>query len=214
MEFHASAVLLDMDGTLVDSTACVERQWVRWAERNGLDAAEILRVCHGRRTEETIRELAPHLATEEELKRFDEEEIAEREGIRAIGGAAALLSALPPRLWAVVTSASRRLAQTRLECAGLPLPSVLIAAEDVRQGKPDPEGYLLAAGSLHAAPADCLVFEDTPAGIDAALAAGMQVLGLTTTCSREQLRGVPCVPDFTALGVDGAGRARLVTITV
>ena len=200
-EFHSAAILFDMDGTLVDSMAHDERQWTRWAARYGLDPQPILKISHGRRTEETIREVAPHLATEEEFARFEQEELSDREGIRAVAGAAALLSALPRGSWALVTSAPGRLAQVRMGCAGLPLPSVVVSADDVRNGKPDPEGVLLAAHLLGVKPSECLVIEDTPAGIQAALAGGMRSLGVTTTYSCDELRSEYCIRDFTAVQV-------------
>ncbi len=212
-EFHGAAILFDMDGTLVDSMAHDERQWTRWAARYGLDPQPILKISHGRRTEETIREVAPHLATEEEFARFAEEELSDREGIRAVAGAAALLSALPQNSWALVTSAPRLLAELRMECAGLPLPAIVVSADDVRQGKPHPEGVLRAAQLLGAEPAKCLVFEDTPAGIQAAHAAGMLAVGVTTTYSCEQLRGASCVADFTAVQVTGVQPLHLVIRT-
>ena len=200
-EFHGSAILFDMDGTLVDSMAHDERQWTRWAARYGLDPQPILKISHGRRTDDIIREVAPHLATQEEFARFGEEELSDREGIRAVAGAAALLSALPRGSWALVTSAPKQLAQMRMECAGLMLPSVVVSADDVQHGKPDPEGVLLAAQLLGVAPAECLVIEDTPAGIQAARAGGMRALGITTTYSCEQLRNEHCIRDFTNVRV-------------
>lgn len=200
-QFHGAAILFDMDGTLVDSMAHDERQWTRWAARYGLDPQPILKISHGRRTDDIIREVAPHLATEEEFARFGEEELADREGIRAVAGANALLSALPPGSWALVTSAPTRLAQVRMECAGLPLPAVVVSADDVRHGKPDPEGVLLAAHRLGVDPPQCLVIEDTPAGIQAAHAAGMTALGITTTYSCTELRSTHCIRDFTSMRV-------------
>jgi len=198
-EFHGSAILFDMDGTLVDSMAHDERQWHRWAARHGLDPAPILKISHGRRTDDILREIAPHLATEEEIARFGEEELSDREGICAVGGAARLLVTLPPDSWALVTSAPRALAKLRMECAGLSLPAVVVSADDVQHGKPNPEGLLRAASLLRVAPAECLVMEDTPAGIQAAHAAGMQAVGITTTYSWDQLRAAYCAPDFTGM---------------
>jgi sugar-phosphatase len=200
-EFRGSAILFDMDGTLVDSTECVERQWRRWARRHGLDADAILAVSHGRRNSETIREVAPHLAIPEVFAEFDAEELGDRDGVKAIGGATLLLNSLPLQRWAVVTSAPRKLAQFRIECAGLPLPAVLVSAEDVENGKPDPSCFLLAARLLEVSPERCLVVEDTPAGLAAAQAAGMAALGIATTYTCQELGGVPCIPDFHSIRV-------------
>jgi sugar-phosphatase len=208
------AVLFDMDGTLVDSTACVVRQWTLWARQHGLDVAQILEVSHGRRTIETMRDVAPHLAIEEEAARFEENELNDREGILAIQGAQALLNRMPPAQWAVVTSASRALATVRLECAGLPVPPVLISSGDVERGKPDPEGYLLAAHRLGVAARRCLVIEDTPAGLEAARAAGMEVLAVTTTYSCQDLSDAPCIPDFTRVHIVNGSPSRELRITI
>ena len=206
MEFRCEAILLDMDGTLVDSTECVERQWRRWAERHGLELEPILKVSHGRVTLETIQLVAPHLATEEEVRSLDVAEAEDTGGIKAVRGAVAFVSALPPDRWAVVTSAPRRLARVRLESAGIPMPRWIVCADDVSRGKPHPEPYLMAARLVGYPPERCLAIEDARAGVEAARAAGMQVLGITTTMSREEL-GVPCVRDFEELRVRVDGTA-------
>ena len=175
------AVLFDMDGTLVDSREIVERLWLQWAAEHGLSADAILAVAHGRRTLETIQLVAPHLATPEEAARLDALEAEEDGHETAVPGAAALLTALPPDRWAVVTSAGRKLAAARLAVVGLPLPRVLVGADDVVQGKPSPEGYLRAAAVFGVAPERCVVLEDTPAGAQAGRAAGARVVGLRTT---------------------------------
>ena len=215
MELRCDALLLDMDGTLVDSAECVERQWRRWAARHGLDVVPILRVSHGRPTFETIRLVAPHLATEEEVRSFDVAETEDTEGIKAVKGAVAFVRALPADRWAVVTSAPRRLARVRLERAGLLIPRVFVSADDVRRGKPDPEPYLTAARWIGQPAERCLVIEDAPAGVESARAGGMQVLGMTTTATSEEL-GVPCIRDFedVRVRVDGAGEGAIgVSIT-
>ena len=194
-----SAILLDMDGTLVDSTLSVERQWAKFAERYQRDYARIMAVSHGRPTAETVREIAPHLAQPEILARFDEEELLDREGVVAVSGAAEFVKNLPSGKWAVVTSASRALAEARLSCAGIRLPEVLITADIVKRGKPDPEGFLLAAKRLQVPAAACLVFEDTPAGLQAAERAGMQAIAIATTFPCHQLQSALCTRDFNAI---------------
>jgi sugar-phosphatase len=200
-ELDCDAVLLDMDGTLVDSTECVVRQWRNWSERHGLELEPILALSHGRPTLETIQLVAPHLATAEEVHALDEAELEDREGITAIRGAARLIAALPDGRWAVVTSASQKLARIRLECAGLPVPRILVSVDDVRRGKPHPEPYLLAAARLGIHPERCLVIEDAKAGVEAALAAGMQVLGITTTLSLEALGCTRSIASFEELQI-------------
>jgi len=196
------AILFDMDGTLVDSTSVVERQWKQFAERHGLDYAHIMRISHGRRNAETIREIAPHLATTEVFDQFDAAEREDRHGLRAVSGSAELIGKLAEREWAVVTSASRELAANRLQAVHLPLPKVLIGADNVRLGKPDPEGYLTAARLLNIEPGLCVVFEDTRPGLEAARAAGMRAIGITTTFPHTQLGPVDCIADFENAGVD------------
>ncbi len=170
-----SALLLDMDGTLVCSTGDVEQVWQLWCREHLLDPEPVLAMCHGIRSREVIRELAPQLDVEREAARLDELEMLHTGG-DAIAGAGELLRHLPPELWAIVTSASEQVARHRLNCAGLPLPAVLVGAEAVINGKPDPEPYLLGAVRLGVSPARCLVFEDAPAGIESALRAGCTVV--------------------------------------
>jgi len=194
--FKCHAILFDMDGTLVDSTRCVEAVWTRWAQRHGMDLDHILTVSHGRRTLDTLREVAPHLDIEHEAMRLDGEELECKDGIEEVRGSAALLRALPLDRWAVVTSAGRALATLRLGFAGLPVPAVLVSADDVTEGKPNPAGYLSAAQRLNVAPEQCLVIEDTPAGILAGRAAGMQVLAVSTTYPASRLLEAPWIEDF------------------
>ena len=179
--FESSAVIFDLDGVLVDSARVVEQQWRRWAGARGLRAEPFLRVCHGRRALETIRLAAPHLDAEAEVAAFGPAEDADVAAIVPLAGAARLLGSLPPDAWGVATSGARRDAVARLRRAGLPPPPVLVCAEDVARGKPSPDAYLQAASRLGADPAECLVVEDAPAGVQAARAAGMPVVGLTTT---------------------------------
>jgi sugar-phosphatase len=179
--FECEALLFDLDGVLVDSTRSVERVWSSWAKHHGLDAARVVRVAHGRRTIETVRLFAPHLDVEAEARELEQAEIRDTEGVRKVDGAATLLEALLPDLWAVVTSGTRALATARLNHTGLPIPRILVGSEDVESGKPNPECYLKGANLLGATPERCVVVEDTPAGIEAACAAGMKTIAVTTT---------------------------------
>lgn len=176
LTLRAAALLLDMDGTLVHSTDEVETVWRLWCRRHQLAPEPVLAMCYGLRSREVIRALAPQLDMAQEVALLDELEIHHTGRGEAIMGSRALLTRLPAERWALVTSASQRVARHRLESAGLPLPTLLVAAEDVVNGKPDPEPYLLGAERLGVAPADCLVFEDAPAGIQSALRAGCAVV--------------------------------------
>jgi mannitol-1-/sugar-/sorbitol-6-phosphatase len=186
-EWECDAVLFDLDGVLVDSAVCVERHWRRWAAEHHLDRDEIMRVAHGRPTVETIRLVAPHLCAEEEAARLDAGEAFDTDGVMAIDGAAPLVRSLPPEAWAIATSGTRDTAMTRLRHTSVPVPSVLITADDVKRGKPNPEAYLLAAAKLDVRPEGCVVVEDAPAGVSAARSAGMRVIAVVTTHSRIEL---------------------------
>ena len=203
LEKKYTKALFDMDGTLVDSRLVVERVWEKWAEKNGLDLTAILATSHGRRAMDTVRDFAkPDMDIDSEVAWLAKEEIADVEGIVAIGGAKALLDRLDSDDWAVVTSADRALAIRRLEAAGLPVPKTLITSEDVRRGKPDPEGYTLAASRLGATTAQCLVFEDAPAGIRAGLSAGCDVVAIAAAQPHTFDALCPTIMDFTALSFD------------
>ena len=149
--------------------------------------AGVLAEAHGRRTQDTIRAVAPWLDVEAETRGLEAGESDDTDGVVALPGAASLLESLPADRWAVATSGSRRLATTRLAHGGLPLPRVLVTAEDVERGKPDPQPYLAAAAALGVEPSRCLVVEDAPAGIAAGKAAGAAVLAVTTTFPASEL---------------------------
>jgi sugar-phosphatase len=187
MIFSTKAILFDMDGVLMDSTPSVERVWRTWATVHGLDPDSVAGQAHGRRSIETIRAIAPELDAETENVAVEQMEIDDKEGVTALPGAAELLRHLPLDRFAIVTSATRPLATARLGYAGIPIPRHMITADDVIHGKPSPEPFLKGAALLDFAPADCLVFEDTPAGISSALAAGMQAIALQTTYPADQL---------------------------
>jgi len=199
-------LLFDLDGVLVDSTECVERTWRDWAALRGLEAGDVLRVAHGRRAVETVRLLAPALDAEEELAALVAREATETAGVYDVEGARELLHALPPGSWAVVTSGVRAVAELRLRHTRLPIPAVMVCADEVTRGKPDPEGYLTAAARLGAPPGECIVVEDAPAGLGAAGAAGMRSIALTTTHSASELTAATVVADrLTALRVEVRG---------
>lgn len=212
MIFRCDAVLFDMDGTLVDSRIACDKLVRGWAARHGLDPELISAVAQGRRNRDLIREFTPHLPLDEESARLDGEELLYREGNIAVQGAAEILSALPIGSWALVTSASRAVAEMRLECAGLTKPAVLVSSNDVHRGKPDPEGYFIAAKRLGVAPERCLVIEDTPAGLEAARRAGMETLAITTAFTRGELNANTYIADFTGLrvaNIEASGNLRL-----
>ena len=182
-----AAILFDLDGVLVDSTRAVDREWRAWARRKGVDGDAIMAIAHGVRTIEVIRQVAPHLDAESEARIIENEEAHDREGVVVMPGAVELVRSIPERRWGVVTSGSRLLASARLRFCGLPVPRVLITADDVSNGKPHPEPYLKGAERLGILPKDCLVIEDAPAGIQSAQAGGMKVLAITSTYRPEVL---------------------------
>ena len=177
----ATTILFDLDGVLVDSTECVERTWRKWAALHGLDADRVLEVAHGRRTVETIPLVAPHLTVADEVAALEGAESHTTEGVYEVPGARELLERLPADTWAVVTSGVRSVATLRIRHAHLPMPRVLVCADEITRGKPDPEGYLTAAERLGKPAAECVVVEDTPAGLEAARAARMPSIAIAGT---------------------------------
>lgn len=193
MIFSAKAILFDMDGVLMDSTPSVERVWRAWAAKYGLDPERVASLAHGRRSIETIRAVAPQLDAEKENIVVEQMEIDDKEGVTALPGAVELLAHLPSDCFAIVTSATRPLAVARLGYAGIPVPRHIITANDVIHGKPSPEPFLKGAVLLGFAPVDCLVFEDSPAGITSALSAGMKTIALQTTYPANQLQAAHAI---------------------
>ncbi|WP_432171440.1 HAD-IA family hydrolase [Streptomyces sp. 1222.5] len=201
----ARALLLDMDGTLVDSDAVVERIWRRWAERHGLDGDEVMKVVHGRQGHASMAVLLPERPVAQNLAdnaRMLAEETADVDGVVEVPGAGVFLAALRGLPHALVTSADVALSTARMNAAGLPLPDVRITAESVGASKPDPEGFLKGAAELGVDPADCVVFEDSGAGVAAGRAAGMRVVGVGPRAGAHGPDVV--VPDLTRVSVEGA----------
>ena len=206
MTLLASAFLFDLDGVLADSTASVFRAWTTWAHRVGLEPAELLPKVHGRRAIDTIRAVRPEVDAQEELDFLIGLETTDNHDVVPIPGARELLSALPIDAWAVVTSGIKAVATARLVAAGVPLPHVMISAESVSRGKPDPEGYLRGAKELGVPPELCVVVEDAPAGAAAARTAGMRLLALTTTHGAEELEPADLVvPDLSFVSLTEIG---------
>jgi sugar-phosphatase len=205
--FHCSAILFDLDGVLLDSTRVVADQYTRWALENGIDPAEVMKAAHGVRTLEVVQRVAPHLDAVAETRKIEDRE-AVADGIVAIPGAVALLKTIPRGRWCVVTSGTRFLATTRMRKFGIPIPNILVTADDVSHGKPDPEPYRRGAELLKANPAECVVFEDAPAGIRSARAAGMKVISMPSTYAAADLHEADVIiPGLASIKVtpDGAG---------
>jgi sugar-phosphatase len=207
----ADAVLFDLDGTLVDSTASVLRNWRRVAALLGRDGEDLVGNLHGIPGRQVLRMIEPGLS-EERIRELDrvliDGEVADTRDVVPTQGARQLLEAVPTGRWAIVTSGTRRLALARLGAAGLPVPEIMVTADDVRVGKPDPEPFLLAARSLGLPPERCLVVEDAPAGVTAARAAGCQVLGVLTTFPSLD---ADTVDDLTAVAVEATSAGLIVT---
>ncbi|MFD8816461.1 HAD family hydrolase [Streptomyces sp. NPDC059627] len=200
MTIHAQALLFDNDGTLVSSLESVERCWTRWAAEYGV-TEEFARVeLHGRPAADIVADLLPADLVPEAVARVEQLEVEDvpNDGVHLLPGTAAFLAAVPADRWAVVTSATRRLAEARLEAVGI-RPKTLVCADDITRGKPDPEPYLLAARQLGVDPAHCVVFEDAPAGLQAGRAAGMTTVALATTHQAHELDADLVVEDLSAL---------------
>jgi sugar-phosphatase len=186
-ELTCKVILSDMDGVLIDSTPAVSRVWRRWAGERGFDPEHVARVAQGRPSITTVRELLPHADHEAENRVVEQREMEDLDGVTACSGAVDLLRHLPPERWVLVTSSTRPLAEVRLRAAGLSTPRYIVTASDVQHGKPHPEPFLKAAAIVKCSPADCIVLEDSPAGIRAGKAAGSRVLALRTTVRDEEL---------------------------
>jgi mannitol-1-/sugar-/sorbitol-6-phosphatase len=195
---RVSAVLFDLDGVLVESREATERVWLAWASRNGIDEDALRSAMHGVRSGDVVRALRPDLDAVAEAAELERRQAEDVDGLVAISGAVAVLGALKSDRVAVVTSGTRALALARLAAVGIEPPAVVVFADDVARGKPDPEGYLSAARRLGVDPVEALVVEDAPPGIEAAKAAGMAAVALPSTHAREELGGADVVLDSLA----------------
>jgi sugar-phosphatase len=214
--FCCSAILFDLDGVLLDSTRVVAAQYRRWATENGLDPDEVMKAAHGVRTIEVIQRVAPHLDAVAETQKIEKREAAADEVVR-MPGAIELLSSIPKGRWCVVTSGTRFLAVTRMRKFGVPVPEIMVTADDVKNGKPDPEPYLKGAELLRVKPAECVVVEDAPAGIQAARAAGMKVVSLPSTYPQEELYEADTIVSGLSnikVSLDGAGSGGQMLVTL
>lgn len=197
----ASCLLFDMDGTLIDASKLIERIWIAWSNRHDIDPLQVLAGSRGQRIVDTVRAHVPRADVAAEVDWLSRQAHEEPSGPDAMLGAAAFLAGMPADRWAVVTSAKRPLAERWLASAGLACPGALVTGDDVADGKPDPSGYLLALARLGCAPPRAIVFEDAPAGIEAARRAGIRVIGI----ANPEIRFHPAlscwVPDFTYLSL-------------
>ncbi len=196
---EVDAILFDMDGTLMDSSAACARIWGRWAAHYGLNTDEVIHVSHGRRPEDTATIILGEDADiEAAVKLFTIEEAKEKE-VKTILGAKELTNSLPHEKWAVVTSSTENIAKERFLHCGIPLPKSLITAEKVANGKPHPEGYLKAAQELNVDIKNCVVIEDAPGGVEAGHNAGAKVIVMATTFKPSQFPNEMIIYDLTAL---------------
>ncbi|MFI7353626.1 HAD-IA family hydrolase [Streptomyces avidinii] len=210
----AKALLLDMDGTIVNSDAVVERCWRDWALSHGLDPQEAMKVVHGRQGYATMAVLLPDRPMEvnhAENAVMLARETADTDGVIPVAGAPEFMAAIDGLPHALVTSADAALATARMTAAALPMPDVRVTAESVQASKPDPEGFLMGAAALGVDPADCIVFEDSAAGITAGRAAGMRVIGVGPRAAAHA--PTAHVPDLTSLQVTTTPNGSI-TITV
>jgi sugar-phosphatase len=212
--FNCSAILFDLDGVLVDSTRSVSRQYRLWAQKAKLDPRTVENIPHGVRSVDVVRQLAPHLDAEAEVKKIEKMEAEDQDGVVIMPGAAELLKSIPEGRWCVVTSGTRYLATCRLKHANLPMPRILVSADDVSKGKPDPEPYLTGAQLLGMNASDCVVIEDAPAGILAAHAGGMKVIGMTSTYPASELGADAVIQKLAQINVNGRDGGQGLTVIV
>lgn len=182
----------------MSSLGSVERTWEKWALARGVDPALAIRTAHGCRAIETVRRLRPDLDALRELEWLEEREIEDKVGLEMLTGVQSILEALPESRWIVVTSATERLARSRLSHGGIPSRAQIVAADHVQHGKPHPEPYLTGAARLGLRPEECLVIEDSASGAQAGHAAGCRVLATLHSHSIESLTHADWIVDSLA----------------
>jgi mannitol-1-/sugar-/sorbitol-6-phosphatase len=198
MKVRTKGLLFDMDGVLISSLGSVERSWQTWAERHGLDVRETIKTAHGMRAIETVRRLKPDANHQAELKVIEDLEVGDNEGLEVLEGVLSILQSVPQKYWTIVTSATERLARSRLAFAGIPVPEHIVTADMVTEGKPHPEPYIKGARILSLAPQDCIVIEDSTSGAKAGHAAGCKVLATTFSHKIEQLEAADWIVESLA----------------
>lgn len=188
--YFAKALLFDLDGTLIDSFTPARRAWQEWGKTVGITHEILAGANHGRQRPEVIAGLLPKASAGEVAEHAESirlTELADTNGVVALNGAFRLLNSLPPDAWAIVTACDRQVAEARLGAAGLPVPKIMVTADDLERGKPDPQGYLTGARKLHVRPEDVIVLEDALSGIEAAKRAGMKCIALRTTAASDEM---------------------------
>jgi sugar-phosphatase len=210
MQINCAAILSDLDGTLIDSARCVGNAWETWAKQHNLDPEQIKITAHGMRTADSLMFIAPHLHLPTEIKTLEDLECGCVEGLVAINGAHELSASIPKSSWAIVTSGSARVANHRLAAVGLARPQLFVTADDVTEGKPNPQCYLMAATALGVDPRQCVVLEDSPNGIKAAKAAGATVIAIGVSRGEHDIGAADyVVHDLSDLEVETTGDGNL-----
>jgi mannitol-1-/sugar-/sorbitol-6-phosphatase len=213
IRIEAAVLLFDLDGTLIDSDAVVDRMWARWAKEVGLDHEGFRHTVYGRQGHEVMAQLLPERPTEHNLadnRRMLDWEVEDTDGVVPIPGAIELLSRLDPARWAIVTSGTVPLATARIRAGGIPMPRTLVTAEQVAEGKPAPDGFLRGAELLGAPPGRCIGFEDSAAGLEAVRAAGMTVIAVGGKAT--EARTTARIADLTGIDVVATGDGLVVTV--
>jgi sugar-phosphatase len=202
LKFFASGLLFDNDGVLVDSHHAANVAWSQWASEFAPSFKWDVPENAGVRAEDKVREHVGPELFEIANNRINELEQLSAGDTVALPGSVELLTSLIAGTWTVCTSANANLGRARLEAAGLPIPAQLVTGDDVKRGKPFPDPYLLGAERLGFDPADCVVFEDAPAGVLAGIEAGA---GLVIGVSRVALKSDAdiVIKDLAGITFDG-----------